>query len=193
MRFLCLAALLFAFAATSSLAQDRDRVHVEATRAGTAVAIKARATLNAPYALIWSTLTDYDHLARFIPGIRNSHVLESRGRTTIVEQEGEAGFWIFTYPIHVVVASREEPPGFIGIRLIKGNLKQLSGGYRIEKLGTGKDAFELRWQGVIEPSISLPLFLTVPLMRANIADQFRSMVDEIERRDTLLTAQRPRE
>jgi hypothetical protein len=31
--------------------------------------------------------------------------------------------------------------------------------------------------------MSLPLFVTVPLMRANIADQFRAMVREIERRE----------
>ena len=164
-----------------------EQVSVEASSQGTAVAIKARATIKAPYALIWQTLTDYDHLSEFIPGMMTSHVVERRGSAAIVEQTGKAGFLFFTYPIEVVVESPEEPPAFIGIRVLKGNLKQLDGGYRIEKTSYKDDEFVLRWSGMIEPSISLPLFITVPLMRANISDQFRAMVKEIERREALRT------
>ena len=96
----------------------------------------------------------------------------------------------FTYPIEVVVEALEEPPAYIGIRLLKGNLKQLDGGYRIEKTGHGDDEFVLRWSGIIEPSTSMPLFITVPLMRATVSDQFRGMVKEIERRETSRTAKR---
>jgi len=164
-----------------------EQVSVEASRQGTAVAISARATIKAPYALIWQTLTDYDHLSEFIPGMVKSHVIERRGDAAIVEETGKAGFLFFTYSIEVVVESLEEPPAFIGIHVLKGNLKQLDGGYRIEKTGYKDDEFVLRWSGIIEPSISLPLFITVPLMRANISDQFRGMVKEIERRETSRT------
>jgi len=164
-----------------------EQVSVEASRQGTAVAIKARATIKAPYALIWQTLTDYDHLSEFIPGMMTSHVIERRGSAAIVEQTGEAGFLFLTYPIEVLVESREEPPAFIGMRVLKGNLKQLDGGYRIEKTGYKDDEFVLRWSGIIERPTSLPLFITVPVMRANISDQFRGMVKEIERREVLRT------
>jgi ribosome-associated toxin RatA of RatAB toxin-antitoxin module len=169
------------------VAFSAEQVSVEASAQGTAVAIMARATIKAPYALIWQTLTDYDHLSEFIPGIVKSRVIERRGSAAIVEQTGEAGFLFFTYPIEVVVESLEEPPSFIGIRVLKGNLKQLHGGYRIEQASDKDDEFVLRWSGIIEPFISLPLFITVPLMRANISDQFLDMVKEIERRETLRT------
>jgi ribosome-associated toxin RatA of RatAB toxin-antitoxin module len=158
-------------------------VSIEAQRQGSAVAIEARATVKAQYALIWQTLTDYDHLSEFIPGMATSHVVERHGGISIVEQTGEAGFMFFSFPIEVVVESREEPPAFIGMRVIKGNLKQLDGSYRIEKTGGKDNEFVLRWSGIIERPMSLPLFVTVPLMRANIADQFRAMVREIERRE----------
>ena len=32
--------------------------------------MRARATLRAPLDVIWQTLTDYDHLAEFIPALR---------------------------------------------------------------------------------------------------------------------------
>jgi ribosome-associated toxin RatA of RatAB toxin-antitoxin module len=178
---------LLILAAWLEVAVGAEQVSVEASRQGTAVAIKARATIKAPYALIWQTLTDYDHLSEFIPGMTTSRVVERRGGISIVEQTGEAGFLFFTYPIEVLVESREEPPAFIGMRILKGNLKQLDGGYRIEKTGHKGDEFVLRWSGIIERPISLPLFITVPLMRANIADQFRGMVREIERREALRT------
>ena len=163
-----------------------EQVSVEASRQGTAVAIEARATIKATHTLIWQTLTDYDHLSEFIPGMLTSHVIGRRGSAAIVEQTGKAGFLFFTYPIEVVVESREEPPGFIGMRVLKGNLKQLDGGYRIEKTGGKDEKYVLRWSGIIERPALLPLFITVPLMRANIADQFRGMVKEIERREALL-------
>ncbi|HYZ41455.1 MAG TPA: hypothetical protein VE687_12640 [Stellaceae bacterium] len=43
----------------------------------------------------------------------------------------------------------------------------------------------LRWQGIIEPDVPLPLFITAPGMRETIADQFLGMINEIERRGAL--------
>ncbi len=150
------------------------------------MAINAQATLKAPHALIWATLTDYDHLAGFIPGMTASRVIERRsGGLIIVEQTGAVGLLFFSYPIAVTVESREEPPAFIGIRALKGNLKQLEGAYRIEKVAGKDDEFVLRWSGLIEPSVAVPFFISVPLMRSNISHQFHGMVSEIERRAAL--------
>jgi hypothetical protein len=167
-----------------------DQVSIEATGRGTAVAIVARATIKAPYALIWQTLTDYDHLSDFIPGMVKSRVIERHGSAAIVAQTGKAAILFFSYPIEVVVESLEKPPNFIGIRVLKGNLKQLDGGYRIERTGDKDDEAVLHWSGLIEPSLPVPLFITVPLMRANISDQFNGMVKEIERREALRAANR---
>jgi len=155
---------------------------ITAVPSGSAVSINARATISAPYALIWSTLTDYNHLSEFIPGMHSSKVVMRRGPTAIVEQRGEAGFFIFTQGINAVVASTEYPPERIEIRIIRGNIKQLSGHYQVDR-GGKEDVWVLRWIGLIEPDLSLPRFLGVPLIRSNIEDQFRGMVDEIERRE----------
>jgi ribosome-associated toxin RatA of RatAB toxin-antitoxin module len=149
---------------------------------GSAVAIDARAPLTAPHAGIWSTLTDYGRLSEFIPGMHSSTVVQRRGPTAIVAQRGAAGFFIFSHDIDVIVASTEHAPGSIEIRLITGSLKQLEGRYQVER-GDREGVWVLRWLGLIEPRLSLPQFLGVPLIRGNIEEQFRGMVDEIERRD----------
>ena len=43
---------------------------VDAEVQGNALVINAHATIRAPLPLIWHTLTDYDHLAEFIPGMK---------------------------------------------------------------------------------------------------------------------------
>jgi uncharacterized membrane protein len=71
------AAAVFGAVETVHSAQN---LAVEAQLQGKALAISARATIHAPLPLIWRTLTDYDHLAEFIPGMKSSRVLERRAR-----------------------------------------------------------------------------------------------------------------
>ena len=158
-----------------------EEAHVEAARSGTAVAVHARASLKAPLATIWGTLTDYEHLPEFIPGMKKSRIIGRHGPVAIVEQDGEAGVLFFRFPIHVVVESAEYPPNLITIQVVRGNLRQLEGRYQVEP-GASADEHVLRWSGLIEPDTMLPAFITVPLMRANIEDQFAGMVKEIKRR-----------
>src|SRR6185295_7100437 len=110
-----------------------DDMTVEAYRRGAAVEVVASATLTASHELVWRTLTDYEGLTSFIPGILRSRVVERRGPEAVVEQVGEAKFLFFRFPVDVTVASLEKPPDVIEVRLIKGNLRKLEGAYRIER------------------------------------------------------------
>ena len=165
-----------------AMAAEGMVVHAEPR--GPAVAIDVRATVAAPHALIWSTLTDYGHLSEFIPGMQSSKITERRGTTAIVEQRGEAGFMVFSYGIDVLVASTEYQPDTSEIRLLKGNLKRLDGRYQVQR-GEKDGTWVVSWSGMVEPSLPLPQFLNVRLIRGSIVDQFRGMIDEIERRDVV--------
>ena len=172
-----------AWALCTSFAHGADEVSVSATRHGSAVAVQARATLGAPLGVIWGALTDYDNLSKFIPGIDKSRVTARKGTIVTVEQTGYASFLFFDYPIQVLVRSEEHYPSAIRVRLLSGNLRQLDGGYRIESVEGRDDRYVLHWSGIIEPDTVLPLFITVPLMRTNVRDQFLAMIREIERRE----------
>jgi ribosome-associated toxin RatA of RatAB toxin-antitoxin module len=174
---LAVSALLWA-----SIAAQAAEVTVKTVKRGGAVEVEARATLQAPLELVWQTLTDYDHLSDFIPGITRSHLLEYRGTAAIVEQSGEAGILFFKFPIEVLVESLELAPYVIEVRVLKGNLKQLDGRYQIELGARPQDGITLHWRGVIEPEMSLPPVVGEMVLRANVRDQFRGMVREIERR-----------
>ena len=171
-------ALVFLWATGAGAAED---LSVEAVRRGAAVEVRARATLDASHAVVWDTLTDYNRLSEFIPGMQKSRIIEWRGSEAIVEQLGEAKFLFFSFPIDVTVGSTSQPPDQIRVRVLKGNLKRLEGGYRIEHTPAGRVV--LHWDGLIEPDAILPPLLGEAVMRANIEDQFTGMVNEIERRE----------
>jgi ribosome-associated toxin RatA of RatAB toxin-antitoxin module len=182
------AALALCAALSAGTAHAAQNVAIVAHAEGRAVQVDASATLDVAHDLIWQTLTDYSHLPEFIPGMKMSRIVERRGDTVVVEQEGSARFLAFSHAIKVTVESIEQPPAKIGIRVVKGNLKQLNGGYEIEALPAPRAGFVLRWRGVIEPQLAVPGFISTPLLRANVADQFMGMVKEIERRDAVRRA-----
>ena len=166
---------------TVRAASPTESVTVQARREGSAVRVTTEAVVRAPLTLIWSALTDYNHLAEFVPGMVSSRVLDRRGNSVVVAQSGKARFWFFTYTIDVVVEVTEQPPDALSIRALSGNLKALEGGYQMKKIDGKEGGYLLKWSGVIEPAV--PQALALPLMRSNIARQFEGMVREIERRE----------
>ena len=165
-----------------------DVISVEAQRRGDALEVVCRALLEAPLELIWQTLTDYAHLAEFIPGMSLSRVVSKSGPVSIVEQVGAARFLFVSIPIEVTLSSTERPPYAIDASLLKGNLKRLEGAYRISPQPGGR--MLLSWSGMIEAE-SMPPLIGEMLLRSSIEDQFRGMVREIQRRDALRSAREP--
>jgi ribosome-associated toxin RatA of RatAB toxin-antitoxin module len=160
---------------------------VEASRRGDFIEVRAHATLEASLAVVWTTLTDYDRLPEFIPGLRKSRVVSRRGSVVTVEQSGEARFLMFTFPIDVTLEALERPPASIQVRAVAGTLRHFEGGYRVEPEAS-TNRIVLRWVGTIIPDVSLPPLIGEVVMRTQIEDQFFGMVREIERRESLRRA-----
>ena len=180
MRPLRFACLLLTFGTAAAYAAGE--VKVEAMRKGEFIDVRAYALVEAPLSVIWTTLTDYDRLPEFIPGLRKSRVLSRRGSTVIVEQSGEAHFLMFSFPIDVTLEALERPPFSIQVRALSGNLRHFEGGYMVDPDPAGP-GMVLRWEGTIIPDISLPPLIGEVVMRMRIEDQFTGMVREIERRE----------
>jgi hypothetical protein len=84
-------------------------LEVTAKRVGDLFEVRASATVLAPLPVVWGTLTDYERLPEFIPGLQRSRIIRRNGATTTVEQTGEARFLFLTVPIEVVTESTERP------------------------------------------------------------------------------------
>ncbi len=156
-------------------------VEVQTLRQGDVIDVQAKATIKAPIDVVWATLTDYERLPEFIPGLRTSRVIARNGATTTVEQSGEAQFLFLKIPIEVTVESTERPPN-IEVRRVAGTLRQLKGQYETQIMPE-PGYVQLRWVGSIEPENGLPPLVGEAVMRQTILSQFTGMVREIERRE----------
>jgi ribosome-associated toxin RatA of RatAB toxin-antitoxin module len=157
-------------------------IDIQTSHLGDVVSVRAQATIAAPLEVVWGTLTDYERLHEFVPGIKKSTVIARNGGTAIVQQSGEARFFLARVPIEVTLESTEVPPN-IEVRRIAGTLKQLQGRYETQVMEGTPTRVQLRWIGSIEPENSLPPLIGEALMRRSIKQQFAGMVGEIERRE----------
>ncbi len=159
-------------------------VDVQTSRQGDLIEVRAKATIKAPMELVWGTLTDYERLPEFIPGLKKSRIIARKGATATVEQSGVAQFLFLTVPIEITLESTEHPPHHIEVRRVAGTVRQLQGRYETQAM-PDHSYVQLRWTGSIEPENRLPPLVGESIMRQSILSQFTGMVREIERREAV--------
>ncbi len=159
-------------------------VEVKTSHVGDVVSVRAQATLVAPLEVVWGTLTDYERLPEFVPGLKKSKVIARNGPVVTVQQSGEARFFFTSMPIEVTLESTEAPPN-IEVRRLSGNIKRLDGRYETQVIEGSPVQVVLRWIGSVEPENGLPALIGEAMVRRQIRQQFAGMVREIERRETV--------
>jgi carbon monoxide dehydrogenase subunit G len=171
--------LLFLLPA-SALATDPAQIEIATSQKADVVEVKVQAVIAAPPEVIWTTLTDYERLPEFIPGLKSSKVIERKGAVATVKQSGVAQFLFLQIPIEVTVESKEAWP-ILEVKRVSGTVRQLQGRYEMI-VTPDSPTVRLIWTGIIEPENSLPPLVGESLMRNSIREQFTGMVREIERR-----------
>jgi ribosome-associated toxin RatA of RatAB toxin-antitoxin module len=161
-----------------SLAQHLD---IETHRRDETITVEVSAEMPVDPRSVWSVITDYDHLARFIPYMRSSRVLQRDADRVIVEQTGELVFLFFHQPVEATLEVVEYPPTHVAARAIGGNLKALEGRYAIESLPSGYT--RLSYSGRLVPDFDVPPVIGRIALQRVMARQFDAMVREIVRRD----------
>lgn len=151
----------------------------EAVRAGGAVRIVATADLPTDARKAWDVLTDYDHLAEFIPSLQTSRVVERNGHSLVLEQKGKAGFLFFTVPVEVRLAVEERPFERVNSRAIGGSMREMEGSYELHAIPGG---VRLVYKGRMVPESAVPAFIETVAIRNAAKTQFAAMVREILRR-----------
>jgi len=178
---LSIASALLALLAASSSAVAQD-VSIRTARDGDFVTVSATAVMKVDPHVAWAVLSDYDHLAKFIPDMKSSRVVSRDGNRLRVEQKGDVGFFFYKEPVSVLLEVHEEPPVRITARSIEGNVKQLETRYELHASGAGT---KLEYAGRFVPEFAIPPLIGMPFVNRVIERRFRAMVAEIQRRDAL--------
>src|SRR5262245_26418729 len=119
-RFACWLIVLLAL--VDPVAASEHLNHFDVTRDAGSYRIDASADLDADEAVVWGTLTDYEKLPQFVPGIRSVRVLathEQAGKQRLlIEQAGELRFLFFSRRVAVLLDVEQQPKTRVDARAL---------------------------------------------------------------------------
>ena len=154
--------------------------------------MRAEAEVDADQRTAWLTVTDYEHLPQFVPGVRSVRVLARSAaggvERLLVEQAGEFRFLWFRQPVEVWLDVRHEVPTLVlaravlpsGIGAERSTVREFEGRYTLDVIDAGRTRF--RYDARFEPAQPLLPVLGDLAVRRTIHEQFAAMLAEIERR-----------
>src|SRR5439155_981637 len=147
---------------------------------GNEILVHAQSDVDADRATIWSTLSDYDHLARFIPGMSSSRTVSRNGAEAVVEQKGSAGLGPFRRSFTVLLAVTEDLNQSISASGIGGDFRGFQSRYEIVPIGSRRA--RIVYQATLVPGMFVPPIVGLFAMRSVIGSQFDALLEEIRRR-----------
>ena len=151
---------------------------VEQTGKGTYV-VNAAFEVAAPPEVVRAVLTDYENIARYLPGIRRSIVHERTSGRVRVEQEAVSRYLLFSKTVHLLLDVREEPD-VIAFRDECGrSFTRYEGSWRLTAQGE-KTAIVYRLTA--QPAFDVPEFMVGRVLNRDAADMIKHLRAEIARR-----------
>ena len=160
-----------------SLAAEPLEVHVE--KAGDAVVVDVRATVNVPPSIAWDVLTDYDHMADFVSALKTSRVLSRSGNRLEVEQKGGAQFGFLHFDFSSVRAVDLTPQREIRSRLLRGDFERFDFTTRVE---TANGSTVIIHHGDYVPKRWVPPGVGPSIIASQTELQYRELIAEMLRR-----------
>lgn len=151
-----LAALAASAAAPwSALAAPRLRAVADVNRSMAFGSITIKAFVDVPVdpQTAWAVLTDYDHLADFVPDMHLSKLVSKPGEPPRVHQRGEKSWLLLDTPFEVILLMNETPTSRIHFRQLSGTLKEMYGEWRFIPLN---DGVRVTYVARMEPGLLSP-------------------------------------
>lgn len=118
------------------------------------------AQLSVPYEpeQIWQILTDYEHLADFIPSLARSQRLPHPEGGIRVEQVGAESLMRLKICLRVVLDMVEVFPSEVQFTLVEGDLRKFSGAWQLSPLPESSGTL-LRYVVTVQPGRAIPVVL----------------------------------
>ena len=181
--FLCLLMLCAVPATALAQAIRLDKLKVEVKRIEVdgqrMYEVDASASVQAPSASVWKTLTTYERMNEFVPDLSSCRVLSRNGNEVIIEQQGMARFLFMNHAIRLVVRATETPFTAIDIALISGDMRHYESRwnlYPIPETGGTRIVFSSR----LIPGFYVPGMLGTTMIRGDIERMMAAVLARID-------------
>ncbi|MBB5018898.1 carbon monoxide dehydrogenase subunit G [Chitinivorax tropicus] len=128
----------------------------------------------------WAVLTDFDHMARFVPNVQESTIIEKKGEQLRVHQKGRARYGLLSFGFESVRDIELKPISEIRSKAISGNVKSMNGVTRLSQDGHGST--HITFHSVSVPGVWIPPGVGIAFIKNEISEQFQGMLTEMKRR-----------
>lgn len=171
--------VLTAIVATMAVART-DQPQVGVSEAGGIYTVSA--TFDVPQSpdAAMTVISDYNNLARFMPGLRKSGVAARVGTRVTVEQEADAKFLTFSKRIHLLLDIDEAPHSLQFKDKSGKSFVRYEGSWR---LNTERGRTVIRYVLVAKPAFSVPEFILSRLLRRDSGRMIEALQAEIAKRN----------
>lgn len=142
--------------------------------------VEGRFTVEAPPALVWEVLTDYEGIEAFVSSMRRSRVRERKDGRVLLEQEAAAQVLFFSRTMRVLLDVVERPEEEILFKDLSGeDFEFYRGAWRIEPAEGGT---EVRYELRAKRRFRAPEFLAKGVARKTSGTLLEEVLLEIHRR-----------
>jgi ribosome-associated toxin RatA of RatAB toxin-antitoxin module len=136
-----------------------DQVEVQTERAeGRQRVISARIQIPHPIEQVWGILTDYDHLADFIPNLSKSRQIDHPQGGIRIEQIGTQSLLRLKFCARVVLDMLEQFPNRLAFQMVEGDFKIFQGSWTLHPVTLAEgDGTDLVYAVTVLPPRAMPV------------------------------------
>ena len=175
----CLLAAMLLLAVHPSLAADSPIRSVDVTYDGDTYVLNAVMFAPVAQSIAWDVLTDFDHMAQWVPNVTESKVLKRDESTITIEQKGVAKYGAISFPYTTERKIELVPRGTINSMQVKGSLRRVVSRMVLEPEGKGT---RLTYHLEIVPSFLASALLSKDFLEHEVGEQFGAIIEEMVHR-----------
>lgn len=171
-------ALICCALACHAIAQSPLR-SLELSHDGDAYVVKALMFAPVSEAIAWDVLTDFPHMAKWVPNLHDSFVVKPGDKRFTIEQHGAAKFAGMSFAYSSVREIVLNPRQTIESTQLQGSMKQQ---HSLMTLSPEAHGTRMQYQLEFIPSLLASLAMSDDFLKHEIEEQFIAIVGEMLRR-----------
>ncbi len=157
---------------------DREPA-IQIKKSGETIIVDVTLSVPATPRETWEVMTDYDHMAQFLPNLEFSKIIERVGDKMLVSQKGKATYGLLSFSFDSVREVTLTPYSEIRSHVLSGSIKQASGTTHLIPEGEGT-RMVLHSESI--PGVWVPPIIGRRIIESEIKEQYSEMLKEIMRR-----------
>lgn len=133
-----------------------------------------------PVGVAWAVLTDFEHMASWVPNVRESKVVADESNVMTIEQRGTAKFGLASFPYVSVRQMTLDPQHTVRAKQVKGSMKRLES---LMTLTPEDNGTKLTYRLEMVPSALVSAVLSKETLEHELTEQFTAIIQEMTRRN----------